>query len=370
MHKKKILLIHESLRGGGAEKVLIDILNNFDYSRYDIDFLLLQKDGVYLSQIPHQVRLLDFEIKKYPRILKSVLVRSGLYWPIFKKQLRAFFKNKHYDTVLSFMESITAKCHSYLLNTGERNVSWIHTDMINNHYSKSYFPYPNSERNFYRKLDDVVFVSKEAKKQFTKLFNIDKGRVIYNLIDRDEIIEKSLLERPSKNKFTICSIGRLIPVKRLDRIIEVAKILKDKDFDIDFWIIGEGELRLELLQRAKDLGVESNIHLLGFRNPYPYLRIADLFLLTSDTEGFPLVVAEALCLSKPIVSTAITGPIEQLGNGEYGKLTGFSSKEIAGAIEALINNPAKLAKYAQKAEERGIKFFDVDNTMNQIYEIL
>lgn len=370
MNKKKILLIHESLRGGGAEKVLIDILNNFDYNRYDIDFLLLQKDGVYLSQIPNQVRLLDFQIKKYPRFIKCALVRTRLYWPLLKKQLRSFFKNRHYVTVISFMESITAKCHSYLLNIGDRNISWIHTDMINNHYSKSYFPIPNSERDFYRKIDDIVFVSKEAKTQFSKLFNLDKGRVIYNLIDRNKIIEKSLLENPKKEKFTICNIGRLITVKRQDRIIEVAKLLKDKGYDIDFWIIGEGELRQKLLQQAKDLDVESNVHFLGFRNPYPYLRVADLFLLTSDAEGFPLVVSEALCLSKPIVSTAITGPIEQLGNGEYGRLTGFTSKEIADAIEDLIKNPNKLSKYSQKAKERGIKYFDVENTMNQIYEII
>lgn len=368
MTKKHILIIHSSLRGGGAEKVLIDILKNFDYNKYIVDLFLLSQSGVYLSQIPSQVNVLNFKIKQYPRRISSLLVRTNLYGWLLKKQVRRFFKGRQYDTIISFMEGVAAKCHSYMFDFAKRNITWVHIDLYQYHYSKIFFPWPNSEKAFYEKIDDVIFVSAAAKSQFKRSFGLDKGRVIYNLIDRKAIIAKASEIKLPKEKFTIINVGRLGPQKRQDRIIEVASIMRADGYDAEFWILGEGSLKEQLMTKAKDLGVESMIKFLGFStNPYSYIHTADIFLLTSDAEGFPLVVSEALCLSKPIVSTRITGPTEQLDNGKYGIMTGFNPREIADAIEKLQSNNELLEQYKVLAQKRAIELFDVEASMQQIY---
>lgn len=94
------------------------------------------------------------------------------------------FSREHYDTIVSFMESGPAKFHSYVLGRGKRNISWVHCDLLHNHYTTAFFPRLRSEKKFYAALNEVVFVSKDAKNSFSKLFQMDKGRVIYNIIDR------------------------------------------------------------------------------------------------------------------------------------------------------------------------------------------
>ena len=369
--RKKILIIHSSLGGGGAEKVLIEILANFDYKNYDIDLFIMKKEGIYINSIPHSVNILDVKIRKFPSWCSRLLILTNLYGLYLKNKVRHYLKNKHYDTVISFMEGPPAKCHSYILDKGDKNITWVHTDLYSNHWSKLFFPKRNEELFFYRKVNEIVFVSDTAKSNFNKLFRFSKGKVIYNLIDRDAIRNKACLIKFEKDKFTLCNVGRLTNIKRQDRIIEVASILKKMDYDVDFWILGEGELKQKLKEQDKTLGVESMVHFYGFQeNPYAYIKAADVFLLTSDNEGFPLVVAEALCLSKPVISTPITGPTEQLDNGNYGILTTFDVENIANAIKQLIDKPALLKEYENKADYRGREFFDVKRTMQQIYETI
>lgn len=369
--KKKILIIHSSLGGGGAERVLIDIFHNFDYEKYDIDFLLLYHNGVYLSQIPPKVNLLTFSAPIFKGKLMSIMVRTNLFGLISKYKLRKYFKDSHYDTIISFMEGSAAKYHSYLLDKAQKNITWVHTDFFRNHYSKVHFPIPGSERRFYNKLDSVVFVSAQAKNQFKKLFAQPKGRVIYNLIDPKSIFAKAEENTPEKKHFTVCNIGRLCPQKRQDRIIETAYLLKQEGYVVDFWIIGAGELEGELKKQAKEQGVADSVHFLGFMsNPYPHLKSADVFLLTSDSEGFPIVVLEALCLSKPIISTPVTGPSEQLDNGRYGIIAEPDAQSIASAIKFLYDNPDELVKYQAKGFARAQEIALPTKIMSEIYNVI
>lgn len=373
MKKKKILIIHSSLNGGGAEKVLIDILRNFDYNSYDVSLFLLSPVGTYMNEIPHQVHLVNGKLRKFPHCFMRIMVMTNIWGMSLRHDVRKIFADKYFDTIISFMEGQSAKCHSYLFDKGKKNISWVHTDLLSNHWSKLFFPIKGEEKRFYTNLTEIVFVSKMAQESFCKLFNLpsNEGKVIYNLIDRNDICSKANNEVLHKTKFTVCNVGRLTKLKRQDKIIKIAAILKEEGYDIDFWILGQGELENTLKEMCKKEGVENMVHFLGFkRNPYSYIKFSDVFLLTSDIEGFPLVVSEALCLGKPIVSTNITGPIEQLDNGKYGIITSRNVIEITNALKQLIDNPTLLKSYAQKAEYRGKTFFDVQQVMQQIYNIL
>lgn len=373
MTKKKILIIHSSLGGGGAEKVLIDILRHFDYSVYDVTLFLLYRNGIYLDQVPSEVHIQkeEFGIKSR-RFWTGLLLAIGIYGLLMRRCVHRVFKGEHFDTIISFMEGGPALCHQYLFDKAQNHVTWVHIDLKKFHYSKYLFPCPGQERRFYQRVDEVIFVSNEAKEKFASLFDLPKGRVIYNLIDKDRICELSNAMKPNREpKLTIVNVGRLVPQKRQDRIIEVAAVLKEKGVDADFWILGVGGLEEKLKQKATDKGVAERVHFYGFiANPYPYIKAADIFLLTSDAEGFPLVVCEAMCLGKPIVSTRITGPTEILDNGKYGILTELSPEVIANTIMTLVNDPAKIERYGLLATERANSLFDTDGVMRQIYNVI
>ena len=169
-------------------------------------------------------------------------------------------------------------------------------------------------------MDCIVFVSKDAKDKFLELYDIDKARCIvqFNLIDAKAVRELALSKTIKKDKLTVCMVGRLNPQKRYDRALRVVKRLKDDGLDFKLWILGEGGLEGQLRAMIAELGIENYVLLKGFVKPaYAYMKAADIYWNTSEAEGYPLVVCEALCLGLPVVATDICGSNEILAAGEY-----------------------------------------------------
>lgn len=241
--KKRILFIHSNLGGGGAENALIEVLNHLDYNRYDVTLFLLYRVGDFIDRVPPQVH---FKYEQFGRFFPGRKGRMAIRWGLRNMLLRycakRVFAHEKYDTIVSFMESGPAKFHSYILRKGERNISWIHCDLLNNHYTTAFFPHLRQEKKFYSRMDEMIFVSEDAKKNFGKLFGMDKGRVIYNIIDRQAICERANATSnvPKHRAFTFINVGSLKEIKRQDRIIEAAAFLKVRGYDADFWLIGKG----------------------------------------------------------------------------------------------------------------------------------
>ena len=131
----KILFILTNLSGGGAEKVLIDILRHTDFTYYEVDLLLVVKEGVYLTSVPNDVKIFSlYERRGLKYKLHFALSR---YWGLdyFQRSLVQKKIKERYDTILSFMEGIPLKFHKYLLGCAEKNISWVHTDMEKLHYT-------------------------------------------------------------------------------------------------------------------------------------------------------------------------------------------------------------------------------------------
>lgn len=364
----KILFIMASLAGGGAEKVLIDLLRHTDYTKYEIDLCLVLNNGVYLNQIPSEVKCFHLydenETIKY-RI--DFILAKYFSFKLFQQKRIENKITENYDVIVSFMEGIPVKFHGYIMHHGKKNISWIHLDLLKKHYTEKYFR-KGEEYNLYQKMNGIACVSNDANASFRKLFPIQIPiTTLYNPIDKDLIISRSKEFIPDKRKFTICSVGRLTPQKAYDRLMRLARKLKDKSFDIDFWLIGTGYLENELKRLALQLGVEKMVRFWGFQtNPYPYMKNADIFLSTSMTEGYPLVICEAICLGKPIVATNVTGPKEILGNSEYGLLCNEDDESIFNAVYGMIQKNSCREFYAQKAMERS-SIFEINNAVNKIY---
>lgn len=368
---KKILIIQESLNGGGAENVLTELVNNIDYNRVDATLLLINYNGIYTEQITPQIKKIYIYKNRRP-LFKRILAHIFLIDYIEKIEIRKIIKKKKFDVIISFMEGVALKYHSYILKNAPLNITWVHANLLINPWSSKCFRGCHNELNCYNLMNKIIFVSEQAKEAFNRKFQTTctDQQVLYNIINRNKIQLLSNKETINKRKFTICNVARLAAIKKQDRLIKAIKILEDKGCDIELWILGEGDEFLKLKKLVSELSLTKRVQFKGFQtNPYPYIKSSDVFVLSSDTEGYPTVICEALCLGKPIVSTKITGCTELLGDNEYGILTELNEQAIADAIYELYNSTEKMLFLQQKAIERS-KCFSIENTMNEFYNII
>lgn len=376
---KSILFIMPALPGGGAEKVLIDILSKLNREKYKISLFLTYLEGEYVKSIPNDVTVFhiynktNIWLERFHRGLRMIGLYNAFHSIFYGFISRFLFRGKRYDTVVSFMEGEAVRLHSYLLGKSKNNVSWVHIDFQKKHWSAEFFRSSKHEESIYSKFQQIVFVSEDAKNSFVRIFSrIDdaKCRVIFNLIDRKEILAQSSLCDIKKDRFTICMVGRLNQQKRYDRALRLIKTLRDKSIDVELWIVGIGELYDTLVSLATELGVFENCRFLGFvKPPYPYMRAADLYLNTSEAEGYPLVLCEAICLGLPIVATDITGAHEILEGSKYGLLVSEDDDSILKGVEQLILDEKLRMCYARRAEERS-NSFSVQAVLQKIDEVI
>jgi len=364
--KKKVLFIMSSLGGGGAEKVLITLLNNFDYDRFDVSLALTTYAGIYLNELPPQVRVIP--IYERPGALLEKLgfqlySRLGIYC-LEKWSARRVITGK-YDAIVSFMQGRALKFHGYLLDRGGKNLSWVHCDMSARLVSVSAVLSEKDEKRCYESMDKVVFVSKEAQNQFGKLgYSLKKSSVIYNPIPVVEI-QKYLgtassngTNPASEDGINIVLCGSLSPVKAFDRMVRVAERLTKEGLQFQINIIGEGPERGKMEALIDELGLKGIVNLLGFmRPPYAEMAKGDVFVSCSLTEAYPLNVCEAMCLGLPIVATECSGNSEVLGYGKYGLLVGQDENELYEAVNQMITSESLRAEYAEKAKEGAANYY-------------
>ena len=246
------------------------------------------------------------------KIIHKKVKRSLKNPELFKK----FIKDK-YDTEIAFLEGMSS---IYLSKTECKNkIAWVHIDL-----EKHRLMTKEKEREMYKNYNKIVCVSNQSKSAFEKLYPEFSNRtvVVYNPIDREEIIEKSY-EKIEKfkdgNKVTFIAIGRLHEQKGFDILLKAHKLLQDEKIESSLVILGEGDEEENLKKYILENDLEKSVKLLGFKeNPYPYLKQSDIFISSSRYEGYPLVLCEAICLGKPIIATRCTGAKEILENGKYG----------------------------------------------------
>ena len=335
----------DTLGGGGAEKLLIDVLKRFDYDKYAVDLLVLFEEGIYFVDIPEEV---------------------SWFFPGSGK-----VKKRFYDIEIAFLEGLAAKYIAERDSTAVKIV-WVHADLYNYHWTKQYYESDEHEYRIFQRMDKIVFVSDNVKEQYLKLFGDVKSEllVVYNLIDRSGLLNKSDSMGIMKRKFTLCSIGRLTPVKGYLLLIQAVRRLVEDGLDFDLWIVGEGEQRVKLEDQIKEFSLEEIVFLQGYhKNPIPFLREADIFVSSSLSEGFPLVICEALCMGLPVVATKNAGSEAVLDNGKYGLLIEREEYLLYKALKAVIENAVLREDLRNKALERA-GLFNESAIMDQIYTVL
>lgn len=184
----------------------------------------------------------------------------------------------------------------------------------------------NIQRKIYANFDKLVFVSEHNRKSFLNVFPEfeNKCHVVYNFLDTSEVCKKAneefdeeIMDKKRPEQLNIVISGRLEPQKAYHRLIDIVKILNEDQYLIDWYILGAGFEYEALKERCQKYSID-NIHFLGYRkNPYPFVKHADLFAILSEYEGLALVIAESLTLGVPVVSTE-SGGVREILSEKYG----------------------------------------------------
>lgn len=328
MIMKKAVVIGYTMDMGGAEVALINVLNVLK-EEYEIDLILLEKKGVLLNKVPKGVNIKEVKTN----LFKYVLFR---FIPFFRKRIINKMANQKYDLAIAFMEGRAATLIVDLKQNCKK-IAWIHNDVDK-------FDIGISEKEIkdsYNKVDLVVAVSKHSKDSFCKKYDIDSKRVkvVYNLINEEEILKKASEQKIKKEGFTFVNVAKMRPQKRHDRLIEAAKILKDKGYKFTLWLIGNGPLEKEIQELIQKNNLEDCVKMLGLKeNPYPYVASADYFVLSSDHEGYPVCLLEALLLKTKIISTDVSGAKEMLKDNKYGIIVDVSLTALVDKMQEVMDN--------------------------------
>lgn len=365
MKRIRVLFLIHTLGAGGAERALVNLVNNMDQNKYDITVETMFDDGVNLNYLDSNINYISKKAP-YPKGV-SVLLKF-----IPPKLLYSHFIGKEkYDVMVAYIHGAPVK--TLAGNKKAKTIAWIHngnpetSTMFENWLLKR-----NSIRD-YAACDRIVGVCESVSTAFSRYTGIKDIKVIYNTLDVKHIIEQS--KEPTSICFdssyiNIISTGRLAKEKGYSRLISVCKKLKDKGYRFRLYIVGTGSELEKLNSKIKSYALESDIYLLGFQeNPYAYVNACDIFVCSSFTEGLSTATIEALILGKVIVSTDVSGAREIVGDSEYGLVVENSEEGLYKGLKELLSDPQKIEYYKSKALER-VAIFDTKKTVTAVEHLI
>ncbi|MFC7346647.1 glycosyltransferase [Chryseobacterium zhengzhouense] len=377
--KKKILIRIGSLRHGGAEKVLINFLKNLPEDKYEIDLLINLYTGMYIKEVPSWVNLyylLKGEMittnkpHEIPVKIFRVLYQKMFLW--FPWLLYRFvLKNKKYDVEIGAIHGMYREILSSP-QSNSKKIIWIQNDIFN---LKEYTP--EVIKQFF-KFDKILVISNKLKEEMQKVAEDRKQRQaviqIFNPIDKNDTLRKANVQiddYPFSNTIpTFITIGTVYPQKGYDRLLDVHKKLIDEGLKHQIIIIGDGFDFENIYTKLNDLNLMKTVKMLGFRdNPYPYLKKADFYIMSSRHEGFPTIIAEALILNKPIVSTDVSGIKDLLQNGKLGMITPNSEAGIYEGMKKMLTNLELADQYRKEIASAELPFV-LEKSVAHLQEII
>ena len=356
---KEIIIFMPSIEGGGVEKNLF-LISNF-LSRKFNNVSLITASYEFKNRFKSlKFTTPNFNLTKYGRKIKYIFCLFAL--------LKKIIKNKNV-VVLSFQANLYCVLICKLLNIK----IIVRSNSSPSGWSKNFLK--NKLFKLLLGLADTIIVnSKDFKSEFKKKFNL-KAVMIYNPLNKREILtlSKKKIFFPffdkSKNNLKIINVGRLTDQKDHLTLLKSVNELKNK-INVRLLIIGKGKNYNKLKNYIHENKMNKIVKILNFKkNPFPYLKKADLFLLTSRFEGLPNVLLEAATLRKNIISTDCpTGPREILNNGKFGILCEIKNyKEISKKIIQFRLKNKKNSKRITSLAYESLNRFDYKMNLNKYY---
>ena len=374
--KKRVLFIMPQYEIGGITVSLYSLLSKIDTERIEVD-IFAAPTGPYKGKMPNCRELPQNIWLSYPYISVNAFVKViqtvvyGLRYALSKLHINTFpllywlgGKSLHtdkYDAVVCFSEGM-----AYMVSClpAKKKIQWIHCDYRRHLETNN----PEFERYAYERYDTVVCVSDFVKGVFSENYPefAHKTIAIHNVINVEDIQAKAkededLDDRFKTDAFTIVSCGRLDPIKGFNKIPALAGRVKDlTDKPFRWYIIGGGfvEEQKKVEAEIRNYHLEDTVILLGPKtNAYPYIAKADLYVCTSESESFPLVVNEAKALSIPIISNNFPSVYESVEDG------------VDGYVVSLDEMAEKIADFMVKPLKVPVGRIDNTESLNAIYEL-
>lgn len=370
----RIFIAMHYMEIGGAETALVGLLNALDPARVDVDLFLYDHRGEMMQFIPEWVNLLP-QIPKYSVLERPIveLVKRG-FWGIAAARMwakriskvaykRSGSKQENnggldkmskcttpllpkinpsmtYDLAISFLtphrivaEKVKAK----------KKIAWIHTD-----YTRVWVD-AEDELKVWQKYDYVASISGDVTNTFLQVFPSLAPKIveIENILSPTFVRKRAELQDVDKEirhegAITLLSVGRFSDAKNYDNVPDICKRLINKTkLNIKWYIIGYGGDEALIRQKIKEAGMEEHVILLGKRiNPYPYIKVCDIYVQPSRYEGKSVTVREAQMLCKPVVVTNYPTAPSQIRSGVDGVIVPMDNEGCAhGLAEVICDKP-------------------------------
>lgn len=374
---KKVLIFIESLSGGGAEKVLSDIVANLNTQKYEATVLTVSDQDIYQEKV---MRSCKYRSILHKQDYNAGGIRKLRYWIVTKlvyglptKLVCKYVIREKYDVEIAFVEGYATKFVASSSNASSKKIAWVHTDMLQNTYADNYYSSLNEHREIYNCYNQIVCVSQSVKESFQKKFFASERVIVqYNPVDAAEILKRSQesIDINIPETLLFGTIGRLEKQKGYIRLLDCASKLQKEGHRFCIWIIGEGSLRQALEAKIESENLGEVVNLLGFQtNPYKYLARCDAFVCSSYAEGYSTAATESLVLGKPILTVNCAGMQELFGKYQCGEIVPNNDEALFQLLEAVLSKKVDLKTYKADIEKRRNEF-DIRSRMEEIEELL
>lgn len=360
-----------SLEIGGAERSLIGLLEALENKSVQVSVFLYRREGEFIKDLPQYVRLLP-EIPAYRAYTEPILslVKHGrlrfatarllakltffLYGTFMRKPtgtwthlqyisafLQPFLPNipGEYDLAAQYLG--VADTLVYKVNA-KYKVAWNHTDYATQH------PNPKLDRRVYTNVDYIVSVSESCTEAFRRMYPAfsQKAVTVENCLARELIERKSLLPAAGMyreaGETVLLSVGRFCEAKNFESIPKICTVLLKRGLSVKWYILGYGDREAQIREAIQAVHMEDFVVLLGKKeNPYPYIRMCDIYVQPSVYEGKCVAVREAQLLGKPVIITDFPTAHSQLRDGTDGMIAPLDFDGFTDALAALIQDNEK-----------------------------
>lgn len=366
---KKILFLIHDLGAGGAEKVLVNLVNNMDSDKFDIHVIALFGGGINEQFLHSNIH--------YKAIWPKTILGNSKWMKLYSpRRWHKWLIKEHFDIEISYLEGPSARIISGCTDATTKLISWIHVE----HHTMSELAKPFRSNNeairCYNMFHQVVCVSEYVCNDFCSILMYNRPcAVLYNTVESKDILEKSKEPAPKieivDNAIRLISVGTLKSSKGYNRLLKIIKRLHTESYNIHLYILGEGPQKQELEDYINANNINNFVTLLGYDvNPYRYVAKCDLFVCASYSEGFSTAATEALIVGTAVCTVEVSGMKEMLGNNnEYGIVTNNDEESLYQGIKSLLDDPELLQHYQIQAKERG-KDFGTEETVKAVEHLL
>lgn len=358
--KKRLLFAIKDLEIGGIETAIINLLNNMNYEKYDVTLIMEERKGTLLKNVNENVHIQELKVSN----ISNVIIRKSIN--MLRKLNYEILNYHNYDFSCCYT-TYSLSSNKIALTASKNNSIYVHSNYRYIYKDKTEFKNFFNCRNI-SSFRRIIFVANEAEKDFIKIYPELKNKclVLNNFIDPDKILKLStekISETHPKNKKLFVFIGRLDDSsKKVSRAINLLKSLSD----VNLLIVGDGPDRKMYEDLVTKNDLSKRVTFVGQKtNPYPYIKLADYIILTSDYEGFPVTYLEAITLHKRILTT-IDVSDESINIGkDYATIISMDEKEMLKDVQKELSSPRKIKDIdIKKIQEERLE--NLENIFNEV----